>query len=67
MKILISIISSSKHVDSRIKFIKDSWLKDVEHYVILSDHLDSESNTHRITHNSNYDSNVEKNFKSTIY
>jgi hypothetical protein len=64
MKILVSIISSSKHTDSRIKFIKDSWLKDVEDYVILSDHSDIDSKTYQITENSSYESNVEKNFKS---
>lgn len=64
MKILISIISSSKHVDSRLKFIRDSWINDVEDYVILSDHSDESNNTYQITYNSSYESNVEKNFKS---
>ena len=64
MKILVSIISSSKHIDSRIKFIENSWLNDVKNYVILSDFSNESNNTYQITPNSNYESNVEKNFKS---
>ena len=34
MKILVTIISSEKHLDSRIKIIQDTWLKDFENYLI---------------------------------
>jgi hypothetical protein len=33
MKILVTIISSEKHLDSRIKIIQDTWLKDFENYL----------------------------------
>ena len=67
MKILISIISSQKHRETRIDFIKQTWLRDVENYVIISDYEDKLLNTIKITEDETYESNVEKNFKSFIY
>jgi len=64
MKILISIISTKKHTESRLKYIKNTWLKDIENYVILSDYENNEEKTYKITEDSSYESNVEKNFKS---
>lgn len=64
MKILISIISTKKYLESRIKLIEQTWLKDVENYVIISDYNDDSLNTYKITEDSTYESNVEKNFKS---
>lgn len=67
MKILISIISTQKYFDSRIKLIQDTWLKDVENYVIMTDYDDESTKSIKITHDSTYESNVEKNFKSFSY
>lgn len=67
MKILISIISTKKYLDSRIKLIQDTWLKDVENYVIITDYDDELTNSVKITEDSTYESNVEKNFKSFNY
>lgn len=64
MKILISIISTKRYLDSRIKLIENTWLKDVENYVIISDYEDKSLNTVKITEDETYESNVEKNFKS---
>jgi hypothetical protein len=64
MKILISIISTSKYFDSRIKLIQETWLKDVENYVIITDYNDESTNSVKVTEDSTYQSNVEKNFKS---
>jgi hypothetical protein len=64
MKILISIISSQKHYDSRIKLIQKTWLNDVENYVVISDYEDENLNTIKVTEDTTYESNVEKNFKS---
>jgi len=64
MKILISIISTSKYFDSRIKLIQETWLKDVENYVIITDYNDESTNSVKVTEDSTYESNVEKNFKS---
>lgn len=64
MKILISIISTRKYLESRIELIQKTWLKDVENYVIISDYTDESINTFKITEDTTYESNVEKNFKS---
>ena len=64
MKILISIISTKRYLESRIKLIENTWLKDVENYVIISDYNDESRNTVKITEDETYESNVEKNFKS---
>jgi hypothetical protein len=64
MKILISIFSSEKHINSRISFIKNSWLKDVDNYIIISDYDDIKNRTYQLSRDNSYVSNVEKNFKS---
>ena len=67
MKILISIISTQKYLESRINIIKNTWLQDTENYVIISDYNDTSLNTVKITEDSTYESNVIKNFKSFKY
>ena len=67
MKILVTIISSEKHLDSRIKIIKDTWLKDFSDYLIISDYNDQELNTVKVTDDKTYESAVEKNLKSFVY
>lgn len=64
MKILISIISTQKYLESRINLIKNTWLQDTENYVIISDYDDTSLNTVKITEDSTYESNVIKNFES---
>lgn len=64
MKILISVISTRKHTESRLRYLKNTWLKDVENYIVLSDYDNIEEKTYKITEDSSYESNVEKNFKS---
>jgi len=67
MKILVTIISSEKHLDSRIKIIQDTWLKDFENYLIISDYDDKENHTVKVTDNKTYESAPEKNLKSFVY
>jgi hypothetical protein len=64
MKILISIISTQKYLESRINIIKDTWLQDTENYVIISDYNDTSLNTVKVTEDTTYESNVIKNFES---
>lgn len=64
MKILISIISTQKYLESRINLIKNTWLQDTENYVIISDYDDASLNTVKITEDTTYESNVIKNFES---
>ena len=66
MKILVTIISSEKHLDSRIKIIQDTWLKDFENYLIISDYDDKENHTVKVTDNKTYESAPEKNLKSFV-
>lgn len=67
MKILVTIISSKKHVESRITPIKETWLKDFSNYLIISDYTDENLNTVKITEDNTYESAVEKNIKSFPY
>ena len=60
MKILVTIISSEKHLDSRIKIIQDTWLKDFENYLIISDYDDKENHTVKVTDNKTYESAILK-------
>ena len=62
--ILISIISSYKHTKSRLKYLFDTWYKDSENVIILSDHEDKDNNIFKISDDSSYGSNVDKNFNS---
>jgi len=64
MKILISIISSNKHSQSRLEFIEKTWLKKVDDYVIISDIESPEKKTIKVCDDSSYESNVIKNFNS---
>lgn len=64
MKILVSIISSSKHLESRLAFIEKTWLSSVENYVIISDLDIPERNMIKVCEDSSYESNVIKNFES---
>lgn len=67
MKLLLTIISTQKYFDTRVKYIKDSWLKDFENYLIISDHEDIKNNVVKITEDNSYESAVEKNVKSFRY
>jgi hypothetical protein len=64
MKILVSIISSSKFVEDRIKYIEETWLKDVDDYLIISDEENKQKKIIKITDDSTYESNVIKNFET---
>ena len=64
MKILISIITSKKFSDSRLKFIRSTWLNDVENFCLISDEDDTTNLIYQATTDDSYESNVEKNFES---
>jgi hypothetical protein len=64
LKILISIISSKKFLESRLQYIFETWLRDVKNYVIISDHEDKTKNILKLNEDSNYESHIKKNFDS---
>ena len=67
MKLLVTILSTEKYFETRVKYVKESWLKDFSYYIILSDHEDKSSNVVKITDDNSYESAVEKNLKSFSY
>jgi hypothetical protein len=62
MKILISIITTRKYRESRLKYILDTWYKDVEDIIIVTDEESSELPMIKFCDDDSYETNVPKNF-----
>ena len=61
MKILLLLISTRKFEYTRLKYVMDTWLNDIDNYIIISDENKEEPKTVKATDDDSYESNTIKN------
>jgi hypothetical protein len=62
MKILIAIITTRKYRESRLKYILDTWYKDLEDVIIVTDEESNDLPMIKFGDDDSYETNVPKNF-----
>jgi hypothetical protein len=67
MKILLLLISTRKFKNTRLKYVTDTWLNDVDNYIIISDENNDNPKTIKATNDDSYESNTIKNLFALKY